>query len=453
MVESGQHYRATATRAPDDADAVADLRTAADVALANMRGDEAFDLLVQAADRADTAGDNAARATALAFAVTIADRAPADFPEEIPHERLCELLATAEDIAPAGRPEVAAYLTAAAAWNTTPVKITPDQELSAAALAAARAIDDPALISGALDAVTCTLGRAGRMRAAFELNAERVTLLDRLPRHDPRAGFEITDIFHMANEFALMAGELPTAAANARRVQLEAVMLGQPHNSASQLVLPLVLQGQFDEALANADIMWRSWQRAGQPTARWMSPSVYATALCTGLRGDERSCASWRANAGLVIGGPDPTTHHNLHMFAVFADARVAMHLGRLEDAVARTASVCTPAADWYADSHWYYDAYAWAIAAEVAVLANLPDASERLAAAAPVGRENAWAAACLDRALGRLGDRAALDRSVAGWERLEARFERACTLLLIPGRAPEGRTELSALGCPQPAH
>jgi len=80
MVESGQHYRETATRAPVDGDAVADLRMAADVALANMRGDEAFELLVQAADRADVAGDAAARAAALAFAVTIADRAPSDFP-------------------------------------------------------------------------------------------------------------------------------------------------------------------------------------------------------------------------------------------------------------------------------------------------------------------------------------------------------------------------------------
>src|SRR2546430_1255880 len=68
MVEGGQHYHATAARAPNNAAAVADLRLAADVALANMRGDQAFDLLVTAAERATT--DPAARATALAFAVT-----------------------------------------------------------------------------------------------------------------------------------------------------------------------------------------------------------------------------------------------------------------------------------------------------------------------------------------------------------------------------------------------
>jgi predicted ATPase/DNA-binding CsgD family transcriptional regulator len=451
MVEGGQHYRSTAARAPDDAAAAADLRLAADVALANMRGDEAFELLVEAAGRAGSAGDDATRATALAFAVVIADRAPADFPEEVPHQRLTELLATAASAAPAGDPVVAAYLAAATAWNTAPTKITPDRGLSAAALAAARAVDDPALISGALDAVTGTLAMSGRMRAAFELNSERVRLLDRLPRHDPRAGFEITDIFHMANEYALMAGELPTALANGRRVQLEAVMLGQPHNSASQLVLPLVLQGNFDEAGQHAELMLRAWQRAGQPAARWMSPSVYATALLHGLRGDAASCQAWREHAGQVIGGPEPTRHRNLHMFAVFADARIELHLGRLDRALAHVAEVCTPASSWYDTSHWYYDAYAWAIAAEVAVVAGAPDAAGRLAAAKPVGTESAWAAACLDRVRGRLGDRAALKRSVAGWERIEARFERACTLLLLDDRSAEGRAELTALGCPLP--
>jgi hypothetical protein len=40
----------------------------------------------------------------------------------------------------------------------------------------------------------------------------------------------------------------------------------------------------------------------------------------------------------------------------------------------------------------------------------------------------------------------------VAGWEHLEARFERAITLLLMPGREAEGLAELDALDCPPPA-
>jgi hypothetical protein len=84
--------------------------------------------------------------------------------------------------------------------------------------------------------------------------------------------------------------------------------------------------------------------------------------------------------------------------------------------------------------------------------VAGLPDAEARLAAAAPAGAENYWAAACLARAAGRLnGDDAALAESLAGWERIDARFERACTLLLMDGRAGEGRAELTALGCNPP--
>jgi hypothetical protein len=65
---------------------------------------------------------------------------------------------------------------------------------------------------------------------------------------------------------------------------------------------------------------------------------------------------------------------------------------------------------------------------------------------------ENCWAAACLARAEGRLtGDRATLERSVAGWERIDAKFERACTLLLLADRADEGHAQLRALGCQPP--
>ena len=82
-----------------------------------------------------------------------------------------------------------------------------------------------------------------------------------------------------------------------------------------------------------------------------------------------------------------------------------------------------------------------------------MPDAADRLARAAPAAGENRSAAACLARAAGRRpGNTGSLEESVAGWEHLDARFERAVTLLLMPGREAEGRAELDALGCPPPA-
>jgi hypothetical protein len=43
------------------------------------------------------------------------------------------------------------------------------------------------------------------------------------------------------------------------------------------------------------------------------------------------------------------------------------------------------------------------------------------------------------------------LEQSVRRWEEIDARFERACTLLLLPGRAEEGRAELDNLGATNP--
>ncbi|WP_233510028.1 hypothetical protein [Actinomadura craniellae] len=66
---------------------------------------------------------------------------------------------------------------------------------------------------------------------------------------------------------------------------------------------------------------------------------------------------------------------------------------------------------------------------AELAVAAGLPDATDLLAAATPLAEENAWTAACLARARGRLHeDGSELARSIEAWERLDARAERADT-------------------------
>src|SRR6202042_1828641 len=116
----------------------------------------------------------------------------------------------------------------------------------------------------------------------------------------------------------------------------------------------------------------------------------------------------------------------NLAAVAAFTEARIALHEGRVDAAATATAGLLTEAEAWYERPHWQsLRPYAWAMAAEVAVLADPASAAAKLAAAAPAGEENYWAGACLARAAGRLtGDHAALERSVAGWERIEARFE-----------------------------
>jgi hypothetical protein len=137
----------------------------------------------------------------------------------------------------------------------------------------------------------------------------------------------------------------------------------------------------------------------------------------------------------------------------MFSDARIALHQGRIDAAVAAVADLPIGMEPWYGTPRWYSARpYAWAIAAEVAIVAGSPGAADRLAAAAPAGEENYWAAACLARAAGRLHrDNAAITESLALWEKIDARFERACTLLLLDGHADEARAELAELGCRPP--
>jgi predicted ATPase len=451
MVEAREHYLAAATLAAGPGQAAADLRAAADVAMAEGRNAVAFDLLLASAQRAGSAGDCSAQAAALAYAATIADRFAAGFPEEVPQERLRQLIDEAARVCPADDPVGTAYLKAAVAWTAQPEKTIPDPDLSHDALAAARLADDPVLISGALDAVVVGLDAGGRIREAHQRNKERAQLLARMPRHDPRAGVEIVDTIHMVTAIAVTAGDLPDALATARLALDDDIATGQPHVAASKLILPLVLQGKFEEAAAQAAVMWETWQQAGRPAARWLGPAVYGMVLAHGVRGDDGGRQEWLARLGELAGtGTDYVEGTNLAAAAAFTEARICLYEGRIDAAMAAVAGLRPEAENWYGMPHWHsLRPYAWAMAAEVAVVAGLPDAASWLTAAAPAGEENYWAAACLARAAGRLaGDRGALEQSLAGWERIEARFEYACTLLLLDDRAAEGHAELRALGC-----
>ena len=327
-------------------------------------------------------------------------------------------------------------------------KATPDPLLAAAALAAARHVGDPVLISGALDAVAEAERAAGRYRQAYKLSAERSQLIGRLSRREVRAGFEISDSRTIA--LAVAAGDLPGALSMADLAAGNPLVGDQPM-TLFRRVIALALQGDFDAAIADAAGMWRAWLRAGAPSAHWTAPAAYAGVLVCDLRGDSDGVREWRDRAAKLAAG---RTRRSLVLFAAFTDSRAALHHGRYDQAAAALAGLGIGERPWYDNTrHWDYDAYAWALAAEAAVIAGLPDATQRLAAAAPAAQENLWAAACLARANGRLhNDRAALEESLAGWQRIGSRFEHACTLLLMPDRAAHGHAELDALGCPPPA-
>jgi hypothetical protein len=176
-----------------------------------------------------------------------------------------------------------------------------------------------------------------------------------------------------------------------------------------------------------------------------MSSALVAAALVHGLRGDGRY-ERWRSRALTVAGCEDPAGCPDLEAITAFAEARIAIHTG--DDPHAAALVERTDAS--FVERWW--EGYARAAGAELAVVAGLPDAAAHLARTEPLASEHQWGAACLLRARGRLyDDEDDIVEAMRRWERLGARFERACTLLLLPGRDAEGQAELRALGCPPP--
>jgi len=451
--ESERWYRTAAARAPDSGDAIDDLRRAGEVAIADLRGDDAYATFLDAAGLAERAGDDGARATCLARAVTVAARHAGMMREDRPVEQLIALREQAERILPDGDLVAAAHVAVAAAW-TSALRLPDTTEAAAlVALERARRADHPVLITAALDAVAVAPAISGRVREGYQTTMQRVELLTRLPRSDPASACEVIDTAHMVNTMGTFAGDLPHALDVVRRLQHDVLLEGTGYNVASKPITMQVLSGQFDDALTAAAAVWDDWVSKGRPAASWMSKAIAAIALAHGLRGDAGAHADWTERTFAVSGNRDLTEVPDLAEFLAFTEPRLAVHLGDLDTALTSTRPLLDGQPDWYTPhSHWFHAPYGWAFAAEVAVLAGLPDARQRLQTAAPVGVENKWAAACLARAHGRLEDSPELlTESVRLWEAIDARFERAVTLLLLPDRADEGQAELSALGCPRP--
>ncbi|MEQ7008949.1 LuxR C-terminal-related transcriptional regulator, partial [Actinopolymorpha sp. B17G11] len=195
FVEACGHYRAAADRAADAVAAGRDLRAAADAAVIVSAGPAAFDLLLDAAERARVEGEDNARAAALAQAVVVNLRNPNGFWGAVTSEQRSELLREATAAAGAD-PTAAALLAASRAWHeptepTAPTDPTDPLTLSRAAVNAARQTGEPALIAAALDLLGVAAIRAGRFRESQRILAERMRILGRLVAHEPTDAAEI----------------------------------------------------------------------------------------------------------------------------------------------------------------------------------------------------------------------------------------------------------------------
>ena len=427
FVEARTLYQAAA-RCTAGVEQGQDLRAAADAALAVSDNQAALDLIRQAVEAAGTA-------ELRAQAVMVGARYSSG-PIGLSSEERAVLLADAAAQSDTADRRVATWLAMATAWHEGREWMA-DLDRARTAVRLARQLDDPVVLLAAMDALGGALASSGAMREAQRLAGERLQLATALPRHDPAAVAEIIDAFHVAPVAALGTGDLPTALALARRSRAEDPIGGHPYLQAPRLIRVLALTGDFDEALGRAETLWAGWRRDGDPPMLWAASGVAAAAMIHGLRGDVPAQQLWRARA-LTIGAGSPA----VATCVAFADARVSVHCGRFGAASLEVARA------FEASTEPWWVGYAAAAGAELAVVADQPDAAERIQAAEPYAAENDWVAACLTRVRGRLGNAAALVDAVEQWDRLGARFERAATLTLIPGQADEGRAELAALGC-----
>jgi len=463
FVEAVGHYRSAADRAEDGVAAARDLRSAADTTLAIADGQSSVQLLLDAADRA--VADSNVRAAMLALVVITINRYPAGPLFDLPADHTARLLSEAESTAglrsgpesaerlrsgawSAGEPDdlhVAALLAMARAWDHGARRIAADEGLAQQAVDAARRAGDPVLIAGALDALCVAAGNAGRLREARSYALERMRLMEPLPRHEPYAASELIDAYWVSSMTAIATGDLPAALSIARAAPADDVVGDHPYISLPRLIRVYALTGRFDACLRDADALWDRWQRAGSPPMEWMGSAASVVAMVHGFRGDGLF-DQWQSRALELARTEDPSMSPSLAAAAIFAEARVAVQTGSMRKAADQVARA------FVAFPEGYWGPYARAAGAELAVVAGLPDAADRLAAAAPAGAENDWAAACLIRATARLsGDPDEMQSAAEAFERIDARFERAATLLLTPKGAAEGRAELADLGVPDP--
>ena len=148
-----------------------------------------------------------------------------------------------------------------------------------------RRVGDPRLLSSALDANASATGEQGRNREAWAFDPPTVAAT-RTPsptRSPLRAGKSSTSSIWAANE------RWPPEPL-ARPSQWRSGSSRTPRAAVSHTSRPTIwwflftLQGRFEEALAQTEIMQRGWERAGRPVAGWLAPSFLAAALIHGLR-------------------------------------------------------------------------------------------------------------------------------------------------------------------------
>jgi tetratricopeptide (TPR) repeat protein len=440
--ESQRRYELAAELAPDDAEQTSALRLAAGSAEARQFGNEALRLRGLAAEAALRAGDRTGAGMDLARAAELICRGPGIISTLPPEGEVSRLIERARPLV-AGDPAGEGRVLTAEAFDADE-REPATRELAERALELARSAGDLIGESAAFDVLTSIQSASGDHGGALASAVRRTELLARVPVTADSA-LELFDAFQMGAACAVAAGDLRTAHRLGEGLCELPFYREEDHLATSRLIVVGLLSGSWDEAVDLSELFQRGWERAGRPRTGNLSPAPYAAATVHALRGDDAQRRRWMdVSARLTTPGRPRETIH----FGEFFDALVLLHRGEADDAVALLDQAPEEFVNHY-DGMWRpWYASTWA---EAAVLAELPDAAERVARAVPMTAGNPVAQAVVRRASGLVSGadgQADVAGATAALRSLGAKYQWARSLVMLGGADRErGEQELATLG------
>jgi class 3 adenylate cyclase len=213
--------------------------------------------------------------------------------------------------------------------------VEPDRAALDAALELARELDDPDLMSAALDAIANISTNDDQVDEAIRVTDERRAFADRL------AFTERLDLMNMTAWLELLRGRLDVserAAAQAR----EGLGPGQASvwtmGSSAWRTLALQLLGRWPEALTEAARIERDWSDSEVAVPSFAAHGLFAARAITRAQGDGAAASHWLALATTLLDRIEGTTR--LHRLRSELDDDLAgLHdgvLGNFRDYVGR---------------------------------------------------------------------------------------------------------------------
>jgi predicted ATPase/DNA-binding CsgD family transcriptional regulator len=434
--ESQQRYEQAALLASAPEAAASALRQAAAVAGCRMHGDDMYRLYRAAADAALSAGDTAGAARDLAAIATTSYRFSSKFVRPLPPEESAGLIAEARELA-GDDPVAQAHVALAEAGQALFVAVTTAQGQPGTSVAetiarAERAVEmtrstgDPLAESAALDVLTGAFSWAGDTFGAATTAKRRIALLSSAPS-TPAATHELIEALGEAAEASLGTGDLLGARRWAGQLADHPLLAEVGHRAVSWLLVADALAGNVEQVLTGSIRFLDAWRRAGEPARSFLGPAVAAVAMVHGLRDDQDARREWLEVLDQLGNSPERTYGYG----AVF-DAMLLLHHGQLPEAMERTAVEPGQVWKWvtWIWHHWYV-----ALRAEAAVLANSPDASDRVTEARTIVAGNHVAGAMVERAAALLdGDQEALLATAAAFDAAGCGYQSARTQALAAG-------------------